>query len=123
MIAREDAEAAGIVWDRFVKAEFRRKVGDRILDRAAGAGFSIRILTTKIFFEFLEHLFQLARKIFVLGKFFQSGLPRKLQHSYRIMVSAGPQLVIKVPEQAPRIRFPRPPKIETHLSQWLQCRR
>ena len=23
MIAREDAEAAGIVWDRFVKAEFR----------------------------------------------------------------------------------------------------
>src|SRR5689334_12944733 len=39
------------------------------------------------------------------------------------MICAIPELGIELPEQTPRGRFPRPPKIETHLPKRLQCRR
>ena len=75
MVACENAETAGIIRNGFVKTEFRRKIGDRIFNRASRSGFAVRILSSEIFLEFLEHLLQLAQKSFVLRKFFQPRLP------------------------------------------------
>ena len=71
MVAGENAEAAGIIRDRFVKTEFGGEIGDGIFDRGAGSGFSIGIVASEIFLEHLKHLLQFAQKIFVLREFFQ----------------------------------------------------
>src|SRR5437879_12815140 len=39
------------------------------------------------------------------------------------MICPVPELGVELPEQSPGGRFPSPPKIETHLSKWLQVRR
>src|SRR5438093_940951 len=123
MVAGEDAQATGVVRDRFVKTELGRKIRDGIFDRAAGSGFSISIVSSEILLEFLENLLEVAQKIFVLCKLLQTRLPRKLQHPNGIMICAAPQLGIEMPEQPARGRLPRPPKVETHLAQRLQRRR
>ncbi len=57
MVAGENAEAAGVVRDRFVEAELGREIGDRIFQRAAVAVFSVGILAREIFAEGGVHLF------------------------------------------------------------------
>ena len=51
MIAGKNAEAAGVVRNRFVKAELGRKIGDRVLEDVAVAGFSVGILAREILAE------------------------------------------------------------------------
>src|SRR5438128_11782669 len=111
MVASEDAQATGVIRNRFVKTEFGGKIGNGIFDRAAGAGFSVGIVASQIFLEFFKNLLEFAEKIFVLRKFFQPGLPRKLQHADRIMIGAVPQLGIEMPEEAARGGLPRPPTV------------
>ena len=123
MVAGEDTQAAGVIRNRFVKTEFGRKIGNGIFDPAAGTGFSVGIVASQIFLEFFKNLLEFAQKILVLRKFFQSGLPRKLQHADRIMIGAVPKLGIEMSEQAARGGLPRPPKVETHLPERLQRRR
>src|SRR6516225_3144456 len=96
-----------------MKTEFGGKIGDWILDRGAGAGFSVCVAASEILLEVLEDPIEFAQKVFVLCKFFKSRLPRKLQHAYRIMISLVPKLGVEFPEQPARRRFPRPPEIET----------
>src|SRR5262249_30905903 len=79
VVAGENAEAAGVVRDRFVKTEFGRKIGDGILDCRAGTGFPIGVAASEIFLEVLENLLKLPQEIFVLCKFFQTRLSRKLE--------------------------------------------
>src|SRR5205807_6759917 len=122
MVASEDAQATGVIRNRFVKSKFGRKIGNGIFDRASGSGLSVGIVASQIFLEFLKNLLELAQEIFVLRKFFQPGLPRKLQHAHRIVIGAVPKLVIEMPKQAARGGLPRPPKVETHLPQRLQRR-
>ena len=66
MIAREDAETTGIIWNRFVKTKFGGKIGDGIFDGAGGSGFSVSVFAPQIFFERVEDLLQFAEKSFVL---------------------------------------------------------
>src|SRR5262249_32358346 len=66
MIARENAQATGVIRNRFVETEFRREICDRILDRAAGAGFAVRVLASQIFLEFLKDLLELTQEVLVL---------------------------------------------------------
>ena len=68
MVAGENAEAAGIIRDRFVKTELGRKISDRFLDRGAGAGFSVGVLAREIFLESVVDLLQLAQESFVLAR-------------------------------------------------------
>ena len=56
MIAGEYTKTPGIIRDRFVKTEFSREIGDRILDRASGSRLSVSVVSPEIFFEFLEDL-------------------------------------------------------------------
>ena len=123
MVAGENAEAAGVIRDRLMETKFSGKIGDRIFDRAAGACFSVRVVSSEILFEVLKNLLELAQKIFVLCKLFQPGLPGKLQHAHGVVIRAVPQFWIEMPEQAARGRLPRPPKVETHLPQRFQRRR
>src|SRR6266480_2156576 len=64
MVASEDAQAAGVIRDRLVKTEFRGEIGNGILDRASGSGFSISIVSAEILFEGFKNLLELAHKIF-----------------------------------------------------------
>jgi hypothetical protein len=73
-----------------VKTEFGGKIGNRILDRASGSGFSISIVSAEILFEGFKNLLELANKIFVLRQLFQPGLPRKLQHTHGVVIGAVP---------------------------------
>src|SRR5947208_15714478 len=116
MIACENAETAGIIRDGFVKTKFGGKIGDGVFNRAPGSGFSVRVASPEIFLEFLKNLLQLAQKSFVLRKFFQPGLPRKLQHADRIVIGSVPKLGIEMPEQPARGGLPRPPKVKAHLA-------
>ena len=56
MVAGKYAKTAGVIRDRFVKTEFSRKIGNRIIDRVCGSRLSISVAAPKIFFEFLEDL-------------------------------------------------------------------
>src|ERR1044071_4798164 len=99
MIASKNAEAAGVVWNRFVKTELGRKVGDRIFYCGAGTCFSVSLMPSEISLEVLENLFEFPQKILVLCKLFKAGLPRKLQHAHRIMIGLVPKFGIEFSEQ------------------------
>ena len=72
VVAGQDAEAARVVRDRFVKTEFGGKIGDRIFDRGTGPRFPVGVEASEVFFEVLENLLELAQKIFVLRKLFEA---------------------------------------------------
>src|SRR6266536_4460159 len=123
MVASEYAKTPRIIRDRFVKTKFSREIGDRILDRASSSCLSVSVVASEIFFEFLKDLLQLAQESFVLCKFFQPGLPRKLKHSDGIVICPVPKLGIQMAKEPARGRFPRPPQVEAHLAQRLERRR
>src|SRR5213080_4104469 len=123
MIARENAKTAGIIWDRFVKTEFGREIGDRAFDGTARPGFSVSVLATQIFLERLEDLPQLAEKGFILRDFLEARLPRKLKHAHWVVICPIPKLRIELPKKAAGRGLPCPPQIETHLAQRLERRR
>ena len=81
-----------------MKTEFGGKISDWILDRGTGPGLPVRVVASEIFFEILENLFEFLQKILVLRQLFKAGLPRKLQHAYRIMISLVPKLGVEFPE-------------------------
>ncbi len=120
MIAGENAETAGVIRDRFVKAELGGEIGDRFLERAAGAGFSVGILAREIFAEGIVNLLQFAEKIFVLRDFDQPRLAGKLEHADGVVIGPIPQLGIEMAEETARGRLPRPPQIEDDLAQRLE---
>ncbi len=74
MVARQNAETAGIIWDRFVKTKLGRKIGDRVLDRAASSRFSVSVFARKIIVKCIMNLLQLAQESFILRNFFESRL-------------------------------------------------
>jgi len=90
MVAGENAKAAGIIGDRFVKSELGREIRDRSFDRGAGSGFPVSVLAGEIIPESIVDLLQFAKKTFVLGEFFQSRLSRELEHAHRIMIGPVP---------------------------------
>ena len=120
MVARQNAQTAGIIWDRFVKAKLGRKIGDRIFDRTACARFSIGVFASKIIAECVMNLLQLAQESFVLRDFFEARLARELEHAHGIVIRPVPKLGVEMPEKAARGRLPCPPKIEAHLAQRLE---
>jgi hypothetical protein len=72
MVARQNAQTAGIIRDRFVKTEFGGKIRDRILDRAPCSRFSVSVLARKIIAECVMDLLQLAQESFVLRNFLEA---------------------------------------------------
>src|SRR5205085_5702460 len=120
MVAGENAEAAGIIRDRFVKSELGREIRDRSFDGRCSAGLSVSVLTDEIISESIVDLLQFSQERFVLGELFQARLSRKLQHSYRIVIRSIPQIGIEMTEKPARRRLPRPPKVEGHFPKWLQ---
>ncbi len=120
MVSGQDAETAGIIRNRFVKTEFGREISDRLLNCAAGTGFSVGIAAVEIFFKAVVDLLQFAQKYFVLGHFLQARLPGKLQHPHRIMVSPVPQFRVEMAKQPASGWFPGPPQVERHLPQLFQ---
>src|SRR5213594_1954187 len=56
MVASKDAQATRLMRDPLVKTKFSGKIGNRILNRAAGAGLSIGVMSSEILFEFFENL-------------------------------------------------------------------
>src|SRR5919204_4606988 len=122
MVARENAEAAGIVWDRLVKAELGRKIGHRLMDSTACTGFAVGVLSAHVLLECVENLLQLAQKSFVLRQFLQPRLARKLEHPYGIVICPVPQVGIEMAEKPSCGRLPRPPEIKAHLAQRLERR-
>ena len=116
----QNAETAGVIRDRFVEAEFRGEIGDRLLNRAACAGFPVGVLAREIMAVGIVHFLQLAQEIFVLRHFDQPGLPRKLEHADGIVIRPIPKLGIEMAEEAAGGGFPGPPEIEDHFAQRLE---
>src|SRR5437763_2232607 len=86
MVASENAEAARIIRDWFMKPELGRKICDRPLDRRGGANLSVSVLAREITMEGIVNLLELAQKIFVLRKVFQTCLARVLEHAHGLVV-------------------------------------
>ena len=122
VIARENAEAAGIIRNRFVKAELSGKIGDRFLDLARGAGFPVGVFPREITAKGIVNVFQFAQETFVVRDFDETGLARKLKHPDGVVIGPIPKLGIEMPEKPARGRLPGPPQIEDHLAQRLECR-
>src|SRR2546423_569231 len=120
MVARKNAEAAGIIWNRFVKSELRRKIRDWSFDGCCRADFSVSVLSDEIISESIVDLFQFTKERFVLGEFFQARLSRELQHPHRIVIRSIPQIWIEMTEKPSRQRLPGPPKVEAHFPKRLQ---
>ena len=98
-----------------MKTELGGKIGDLILDRGTGPGLPVRVLASEVFLKSLENLFKLPQEILVLRELFKAGLPRKLQHAHRIMISLVPKLGVEFSEQSAGRWFPCPPEIETQF--------
>ena len=58
----------------------------------------------------------------LLRDFNQPGLPGKLEHPHRIVISAIPELGIEMAKETASRGFPGPPEIESHLAQRLERR-
>src|SRR5438034_248903 len=99
MVAGENPEAAGIIGNRFVKSKLGREIRDWSFDGRAGSHFSISVLTHEIISKSVMDLLELAQKIFVLGKLFQSGLTRELEHADWIVVGPVPKIGIEMTEK------------------------
>src|SRR5437879_11367115 len=82
MVARQNAQTAGIIWDRFVKAKLGRKIGDRIFDRTACARFSIGVFASKIIAECVMNLLQLAQASLVRRDSFEARLARGVEQAH-----------------------------------------
>src|SRR5437870_13415813 len=100
MVAGENAKAAGIIGDRFVKSELGREICDRSFDRSAGSGFPVSVLAGELISERIVGLLQFAKKTFVLSEFFQSRVSGQLQHAHRIMIGPVPSIGIEVADKA-----------------------
>ena len=123
MVAGQNAKAAGIIWNRFVKSELGRKIRHGFLDRGGGSGFSVGVLAGEIISKRVINLFELAQESLVLGQFFQARLSRQLQHPHRIVVCSVPKIGIEMAEKPPGRWFPGPPKVERNFPQRLErCR-
>src|SRR5207249_89960 len=72
MVAGENAEAAGIVRDRFVKTKLGRELGDRLFKTVAR--LSVGVLAREIIPVGLVHLFELTEEILVLRDLDEPGL-------------------------------------------------
>ncbi len=120
MIAGQNAEAAGIIRNRFVETELGREIGDRLLDRAARAGLSVGVFPREIMAEGFVHFLELAQETLVLRDFDEAGLARKLKHPDGIVIGPIPKLGIEMTEKAAGGGFPGPPQIEDHLAQRLE---
>ena len=55
--------------------------------------------------------------------FFETRLSGHLQHPHRIVICSVPKIVVEMAEKPARGRLPRPPEIESDLSQWFERRR
>src|SRR5438270_12932552 len=117
MVARQNAETAGIIWNRFVKSKLGRKICDWPLDDGGCSGFAVGVLSPQIIDECFMNLFQFAQKSLVLSQLFQTSLARKLEHSHRIMIGPVPQIGIEMTKEAAGRGLPCPPKDESHLPQ------
>src|SRR5207253_6834413 len=76
MIARQNAEAAGVIRDRFVKAELGRKISDRLFDHAPGADLPVGIFPGEIITVGVVNLLQLTEEILVLRNLDEARLAR-----------------------------------------------
>ena len=63
VIARENAEAAGIIRNRFVKAELSGEISDRFLDFAGGTDLTVGVLPREIAAEGIVNVFQFPQKL------------------------------------------------------------
>ncbi len=90
VVAGEDAEAARVVRDRFVKTKLGGEISDRFVQGGAGAGFAVGVFPRQIFFKSVVDFLDFAQKRFVLRQFFQARLPRKLQHARRVVIGPIP---------------------------------
>src|SRR5438477_12197821 len=108
MVAGENAEAAGIIRDRFVETKLGGEIGDRLFDRAAVAGFSVSVFLREIIPKGVVHFLQLAEKIFVLRYFDKPSLAGKLKHPHRVVVRAIPKFGIEMAKETAGRRLPGP---------------
>src|SRR5438105_234053 len=122
MIAGENAETAGIIWDRFVKSKFGREIRDRSFDRRARAHFSVGILASEIISESIVDLLQFSKKGFVLGELFQTRLARELEHAHRIVIGSVPKIGIEMAEKPAGRGLPSPPEVEGYFPKRFQRR-
>ena len=120
MVARENAEAAGVIRDRFVEAELGGEIGDRFFNSVARSGFSVGVFPRQIIPVGVVHFLQFAQEILVLRHLHQPGLAGKLEHADGIVVGAVPKLGIEMAKKAAGRGFPGPPKIEDHFPQRLE---
>src|SRR2546430_16681376 len=112
MVAGENAETAGIIWNRFVKSKLGREIRDRSFDRGARSHFSVGILTNEIISERIVDLLQFLKKGFVLGELFQSRLTRELENANRIVIGLIPKIGMEMAEETPGGRLHRPPQVD-----------
>ena len=120
VIAGKNTETAGIIRHRFVKPEFRRKIGDT---GRARPKFSIGVGSRHVGLEFLIHGLHFADVIVIGCEFDQSGLARELQHPDWIMVCSVPELSIQMPKEPSCIGLPGPPQIVSKFSERFQILR
>jgi hypothetical protein len=99
VIARENAKAAGIIRNRFVKAELSGEISDRFLDFAGGTDLTIGVLSCEVTAERIVDVFQFPQETFVVRDFDETGLARELKHPDRIVISPVPKLRIEMPEK------------------------
>ncbi len=123
MVAGENAKAAGIIRNRFVKTKFGGEISDRFFDRAPSAGFPVSVRAGEITAVGLVDLFQFAKKILVLRDLDEPRLPGKLEHPDGIVVRLIPQCRIEMAKETARGGFPGPPEVEDHFPERLERRR
>jgi hypothetical protein len=111
VIAREDAEAAGVDRKTLVEAELRGEIGDL---RARWSGLSFAIvpgLTVQVVLKRIPDAIEMSDEAVVVGEFVEPILRFDAEQFDRIVIEGGKEVLVDAPEQENRVRIPAPPEV------------
>ena len=131
VVARQDAQTAGIVRHALVEAEFGGEIGDEVVAfafRARGAGglgaqAAVGVGTGEVRLELLVDAAEFAQEALVPGDFLQARLSGKLEDAQWIVVGLVPEFEVQFAEEAARGGLPAPPQVVDNLAQGFEGRR
>jgi hypothetical protein len=111
VVARQDAQAAGVDRHRFVDAEFGRKISDRLAAQHAGVGACPRLLVVHVLFQPAIGVVDAAVEDQFGGPHFQPRRREFGQQGDRVMIELAPADRIEIAKQIDDFGVPGPPQV------------
>ena len=119
VVARKDAQTAGVNRHGVVQTKLEGKISDGLIFQFGVGLVEPRLIGVAHVVKFEHDLVVTAHKSCVVGGLCQSDWANLLQHLHRVVLGASPQRIIEAAKQFPRFWCPAPPEIVSEFPQTL----